>query len=54
MRHQSASARGGSPAAREKRSVFPERVKALTIISSYVALYIYSLKNNKQYENSLK
>ena len=43
-RPRSALARGGSPAAPGKRSVFPKRVNAPTIISDYFTTYrLYSL-----------
>src|SRR5690625_7573718 len=46
VRPRSASARGGSSAAPGKRSVFPKRVNAPTIISDYVAVYRFCVNNN--------
>src|SRR5699024_423189 len=45
-RPRSALARGGSPVAPGKRSVFPRRVNAPTIISDYFAVYKFCVKNN--------
>src|SRR5699024_6556016 len=45
-RPRSALARGGSPAAPGKRSVFPKRVNAPTIISDYFAVYRFCVKNH--------
>ena len=46
VRPRSALAQGGSPAAPGKRSVFPKRVNAPTIISDYFAVYRFCVKNN--------
>src|SRR5690625_270915 len=45
-RPRSALARGGSPATPGKRSVFPKRVNAPTIISDYFAVYRFCVKNH--------
>ncbi len=49
----STPARGGSTAARGKRSVFPERVDAPTIISSCVAVYINYALNKRSISDTM-
>ena len=54
MRPRSAVARGGSTAAHGKRNVFPERVNAPFLFSSYCAVYVFCLIKRQCFIHSYK